>query len=314
MKRILFYWLFLIVLFLFGCVPQNLNNQAKFLSASPRSILIVPVVNKTVDVTATDYMLSTITIPLAERGYYVFPINAVKRVLEDDGLADSSLVHSSSASKLASLFGADAVLYIVIERWDAQYMLLSTTVTVALNYQIRDGKTDDVLWENRAEMVYQPQQSNSGNPLVDLVAMAITAAVTKAAPNYMPLAHQANAKALLNYPGSGIPFGPYAPTENLNMGNRGNDARLVQPKPVTYISNVDFLQYSQKLVKGKTTKQDVEKDLGKTTEQSYIGDYEYWAYYYKKPLPNNDSPVPHRLTLKYDNNGILYDYVNVVVK
>ena len=41
------------------------------------------------------------------------------------------------------------------------------------------------------------------------LANAITAAVTKAAPNYMPLAHQANAAALYTYPGSGIPFGPY---------------------------------------------------------------------------------------------------------
>jgi hypothetical protein len=211
MKRILLWLLCLTSLSLFGCVPRNLNKQEKFLSAAPRSILIVPVVNKSVDVTAADYMLSTITVPIAERGYYVFPINAVKRVLEDDGLADSSLVHSSSASKLASLFDADAVLYVVIERWDAKYMLLSTQVTVALNYQIRDGKTDDILWENRADMVYQPQQSNSGNPIADLVAMAVVAAITKAAPNYMPLAHQANAKALLYYPGSGIPFGPYAP-------------------------------------------------------------------------------------------------------
>jgi hypothetical protein len=32
----------------------------------------------------------------------------------------------------------------------------------------------------------------------------------KAAPNYMPLARQANARALLYYPGPGIPLGPYA--------------------------------------------------------------------------------------------------------
>lgn len=194
---------------LFGCIHQNTNTQEKLLSAAPRSILVVPVVNKSVEVTATDYMLSTITIPLAERGYYVFPINLVKRVLEDEGLADSSLVHSASTSKLASLFGADAVLYITINRWDAQYMLLTTKVTVDLNYQIRCGKTDEVLWENAEQMVYMPK-SNGGGGIGGLIAMAVTAAVTKAAPNYMPLAHQANTKALNNYPGKGIPSGPYA--------------------------------------------------------------------------------------------------------
>jgi hypothetical protein len=192
-----------------GCAHQDPSKQEKFLSAAPRSILIVPVVNKSVDVTAADYMLSTISIPLAERGYYVFPINLVKRMLEDDGLADSSLVHAAPTPKLADLFGADAVLYITIERWDAMYMVLTTQVTVALDYQIRDGKTNDVLWQHKETMVYTPNNSGGGG-IGGLVAQAITAAITRAAPNYMPLARQANAKALLEYPGHGIPPGPYA--------------------------------------------------------------------------------------------------------
>jgi hypothetical protein len=218
MKRMPLLLLLLTFVTLSGCVHRDLNKQEKFLSASPRSILVIPVVNQSVDVTAADYMLSTLSIPIAERGYYVFPINAVKRVLEEDGLSDSSLVHSSPASKLANLFGADAVLYVVVERWDAKYMFLTTTVTVAIYYQIRDGKTDEVLWENREQMVYQPNDGgNGGGSAAGLIAMlvvkAVQAAVTKAAPNYMPLAHQANAKALLNYPGKGIPLGPYAPVE-----------------------------------------------------------------------------------------------------
>ena len=209
MKRFYSYIILLIFLtVLSGCATPNMSTHDKFLAAAPRSILVVPIVNKSVEITAADYMLSTVSIPLAERGFYVFPINLVKRVLEDDGLADSSMVHAASASKLASLFGADAVLYINIERWDAQYMLLTTTVTVALDYEIRDGKTDEVLWQNKAKMVYQPDGGGGGG-IGGLIAKVIVAAVTKAAPNYMPLAHQANAVALYTYPGSGIPFGPY---------------------------------------------------------------------------------------------------------
>ena len=194
---------------------QYLSKQEKFLAASPRSILIVPVVNNSVDITAADYMLSTLTFPLAERGYYVFPINAVKRVLEDEGLADSSFVHSAPTSKLANLFGADVVLYVVIEQWDAQYALLTTTTTVSIYYQIRDGRTDELLWENRVKRVYKPDTgSNAGGGIGGLVAQlvvkAVVAAMEKAAPNYMPLARQANAAALYCYPGPGIPLGPYA--------------------------------------------------------------------------------------------------------
>ncbi len=217
MRRIPLFLLLLTFLTLSGCAhkPVDLNKQEKFLSASPRSILIVPVVNNSVDITAADYMLSTLSIPLAERGYYVFPINAVKRVLEDDGMADSSLVHSAPTSKLANLFGADAVLYVVVEQWDAKYAVLTTTTTVALSYQIRDGKTDEVLWKNNVRRVYQPNSGGSsggglGALAAQLIVQAIVAGMEKGSPNYMPLARQANANALLRYPGPGIPPGPYA--------------------------------------------------------------------------------------------------------
>ncbi|HEY6100783.1 MAG TPA: GNA1162 family protein, partial [Anaeromyxobacter sp.] len=107
-----------------GCATAPpAKDYAKLAAARPRSILIVPVVNKSVDVNAADYFLSTVAVPVAERGYYVFPVNMVKRVLEDDGLADAGLVHGADPMRLASLFGADAVLYISIERWDAKYVV-----------------------------------------------------------------------------------------------------------------------------------------------------------------------------------------------
>jgi hypothetical protein len=203
-----------------GCAhQQDFNKQEKFVSAAPKSILIVPVVNNSVEVTAADYMLSTVTVPFAERGYYVFPVNLVKRVLEDDGLADSSLVHKAPASKLAALFGADAVLYITIDRWDAKYAVLTTIVTVGVTYQIRDGKTDELLWENKETMKYDPNKSggSSGNPIADLIVMAVKAVVTKATPQYVPLARQANAMAVMTYPGSGLPLGPYATDKELTL-------------------------------------------------------------------------------------------------
>ncbi len=197
----------LLIALLSGCVPPP-KDYTKFNAANVRSLLIIPVVNRSVDVTAPDYFLSTMPIPLAEHGYYVFPVNMVKRLLEDDGLSDADLVHSAPAERLGELFGADAILYVCIEKWDAKYMLLSTQVTVELSYLIKDGSTGEELWQHREAMVYVPQNSSSGNPLVDLIAMAVTAAVTKAAPNYMPLAQQANAKAFA-YPGAGVPPGPY---------------------------------------------------------------------------------------------------------
>jgi hypothetical protein len=193
-----------IVVLLAGCATVQ-KDHSKLYAAQPRSILVIPVMNKSVNVEAPDYFLSTVPLPLAERGYYVFPVNLVKRILEDDGLADAGLVHSADPTRLASLFGADAVLYVSIERWDAKYVVISTSVTVSLSYVLKDGKTGEVLWEDAEVMKYSSGDGGGG-----LIGAIVNAAVTKAAPNYMPLAHQANAKAL-RYPGPGFPAGPYRP-------------------------------------------------------------------------------------------------------
>ena len=212
MRRFSLFLSLLGAIILSSCAHEEPSRQEKFLAAAPRSILVVPVVNKSVDVTAADYMLSTVSFPLAEHGFYVFPINLVKRMLEDDGLADSSLVHSSSTTKLAALFGADAVLYITIERWDAKYAVISTTVTVGASYEIRDAKTNSVIWKNKAEVTYQPNNNSGGGGAIgSLISAVVSAAAAKAAPDYMPLARQANNQALHPYPGNGIPSGPYAP-------------------------------------------------------------------------------------------------------
>lgn len=198
-----------------GCVMPPVEESfdyTAFRSADPRSILIVPVVNNTVDVDASNYFLSAISQPVAERGYYVFPVNMVKRVMEEDGLADADMVHNADPTRLAELFGADSVLYVSVERWDAQYALLVTTVTVEFNYVLKDGGTGKELWRTDQKFVYQSGSGGSGNGLADLIIMLVDAAVTKASPNYMPMARQANAYAVMETH-HGLPAGPYRPKE-----------------------------------------------------------------------------------------------------
>ena len=88
---------------LVACVTPQQKDYSALSAAQVRSILVVPVMNRSVDVTAPDYFLSTVPIPLAERGYYVFPVNLVKRTLEDDGLADPGVVHAADPARLASI-------------------------------------------------------------------------------------------------------------------------------------------------------------------------------------------------------------------
>ncbi|CDG81082.1 DUF799 domain-containing protein [Janthinobacterium agaricidamnosum] len=190
-----------------GCAAQKPIEKAdysKLRAANPHSVLVVPVVSRSVDVDAPDYFLSTIARPLAERGFYVFPINLVKRVMEDDGLGDADMVHGSDTHKLASMFGADSVLYVTIERWDSKYMVLSTVTTVELTYSLKSGSSGEELWKKTEHVAYDPSANSQNGFLGKLIA----AAIEKAKPNYLPLAQQANNKAIYQA-GQGLPAGPY---------------------------------------------------------------------------------------------------------
>lgn len=191
-----------------GCATQSPRDFSAFEAANPRSILVVPAVNRSLDVDAPNYVLSTLPVPIAEKGYYVFPVNTTKMVLEQEGFYEGEKIHEQPPAQLARLFGADAVLYVRINRWDAQFMLISTTVTVDFDYRLV-GKDGVELWKEHKQMRYQPDNNNSGgSPMAALISQVISAAITRAAPNYMPLTRQANQQVFILGP-SAIPDGPY---------------------------------------------------------------------------------------------------------
>ena len=200
--------LLVLAVLLTGCATQQAKTDlSAFNAAKPRSILVVPAANKSLDVDAPNYLLTTLTVPLAEKGYYVFPVHTAKTVLEQEGFFDGDQVQKQPPEMLAKLFGADAVLFVTINRWDAQYAVLSTVVTVDFDYRLvyKDGTE---IWKANKKMQYSPQQQNTGNPLANLIAAAVTAALERAKPNYLPLAQMANVQVLAGEP-TAIPDGPY---------------------------------------------------------------------------------------------------------
>ena len=208
MKRLIASLFVIITLLTTGCATQEPYDWSAFDTVKPKSILILPVLNNTVDVDAPLFALSTLAVPLGEKGYYAFPINTVKTTLEQEGLYEGEAIKMLGTPTLASMFGADSVLYVEINKWDAQYAILSTTVTVSIDYQLQDPEGRQI-WSETVTMKYQPQNNNSGNPLVDLIAAAIVAGMERAAPNYIPLMNQANQKAFITGPRA-LPTGPYA--------------------------------------------------------------------------------------------------------
>jgi hypothetical protein len=196
----------LVCALLTGCVTQPVKkDMSAFFAAAPRSILVVPTINRSLDVDAPNYVLAALPIPIAEKGFYVFPVNTTKYVLEQEGFYEGDQIHKQPTESLAKLFGSDAVLYVVIKQWDAQFAFITTTVTVDFEYRLvsKDGTE---IWKEEKKMQYQPQNNSGGG----LLGMVINAVIARAAPNYMPLTQQANQQVFFLGPNP-LPNGPYRP-------------------------------------------------------------------------------------------------------
>lgn len=198
-----------------GCATKiPPKDYARFYSSSPRSVLIVPVINHSSETEAADLFLTTLAVPLAEKGYYVFPTNLTKKLIENDGLSDPQLVHSAATPAIARLFNADAVLYVEILDWRSEYVITSSNIVVEFLYTLKDGKEGRLLWQDQQKFTYAASAA-TGNIFADLIANAVVAAINNARSDYTPVAIQANFAALM-LDGQGIPYGPYSTLKEKN--------------------------------------------------------------------------------------------------
>lgn len=182
---------------------QAVKDYETFYRLEPYTVVVLPVKNLTSDAEAPRYFLSTITYPLANRGYYVLPVEATADILASEGLGEGGALAEVDPTKFQQYFGADAVLYITLKTWETTYLVFASSVTVAMDYKLVSTKTGEVLWETASEQTVR-SGGGGGGGLGSLIAMAIDAAVTAAATDYVPLAAQANQTAIVS-----LPPGPY---------------------------------------------------------------------------------------------------------
>ncbi len=162
----------LLVVALAACSTQETpRDYTAFLRHDPRSILVLPPINTTADVEASDLFLATVTQPLAEQGYYVFPILVVDQVMKSNGAPTPGDMHSVSWRKLGEIFGADAVLYVVINDWNTSYIGIATTTRVRINYRLVDIRTGHVLWSRMVSAGESSAQYASEGPLGMVVSV-----------------------------------------------------------------------------------------------------------------------------------------------
>lgn len=226
MRKIFSFGLLFLTFFLGGCATMA-TKSSKFplmYEEKPLAIFVLPPINNTTAADAKEYYSTAIPQPLALSGFYVIPSELTGEILKSQGLYDTELIINQPLNKFHEYFGADAVLFTRIQKWNKMYAVLAANLTVTIDAQLKSTKTNRILWEYSGTIVADLSgQSSSGNPLVDLVVKAVVTGINAAATDYVPYAQLATTQLLQT-----VPFGKYH-----NRSSQDGQDKFVDQKPVS---------------------------------------------------------------------------------
>lgn len=224
MKNIQLFAAFAVAIMLTGCAttPTAMDYTA-FKQSNPKSILVLPPINHTTEVIAPYGVLANVTVPLAEAGYYVFPVALVDETFKNNGLTVAEDIHAVSVNKLHEIFGADAVMYIEVQEYGTSYAILSSDTVVVVQARLVDNKTNEILWQGSARAASSEQNDNADNGF-GVVGMLVEAAVTQifetAFDTGYEIAATASARLLSPEARNGLLYGPRSPKHGQEKSNQ----------------------------------------------------------------------------------------------
>lgn len=190
-----------------GCAVAPID-YTEFRLRQPRSILVLPPLNESTAVEATYGVLSTVTLPLAEMGYYVYPVAVMDRFLKENGMPTAGEMHQVPVDKVRDIVGADAVLYITVREYGTKYLLINSYTTVQSTAKLVDTRTGTTLWAGEGHA--QERAGGSGNLIADAIVAAVTQIINTATDRAHDVSRFAN-RNLLTVKDKGLLYGPYHP-------------------------------------------------------------------------------------------------------
>ena len=234
MKKLIYIALLLLLTnFLSGCgsAPAKITKHdysPEFYSHHPKSILVLPAVNTTTAADAVDQFRYTVTKPLTEQGYYVFPVHLVDSFFKQENLPEAELIRNISIEKLRNVFGTDAILYVDILNWDTKYGVVASNVDVGANFSLIDAESEKEIWHGNV-FSRSGTQANT-NSMAELIVGMVVAAINTGV-DYTDLSDKVNSAAFSNFP-----YGPYHKNYKQDaegavtvLGGRGRGPSGVEP-------------------------------------------------------------------------------------
>lgn len=202
---------------LFGCAAYITKEEfaPKMYIEKPISILVLPPMNNSTAADAKDYYITTVAEPLTNSGYYVYPMEIVNDILQQEGLYDTETMLNAPLNKFKEYFGADAVLYVTIQEWDTQYFVTSGSVNVKAKCELKSTMSGEVIWFYDDRISVNTSGANVGGGWLGLLTQVVTTAVQTAATDYVPIARDVNKNIFL-----ALPDGKYNPGFNKDQKDK----------------------------------------------------------------------------------------------
>lgn len=179
------------------------SQYAKMYEEKPLTLLVMPPINNSSNAEAKDLLYPSINRPLVEAGYYVISPLLAMDILKAESAYDAENFFDAPLDIFRNFFGADAVVFSVIDKWTKKGMGIETKI----RYVIKSAHTNEILFDRSCDL-YLDLSVNSGGSyglvgaLVDLAASAIVTAAT----DHIVAARRANYYIMQD-----IPRGKYSP-------------------------------------------------------------------------------------------------------
>ncbi|AXY33731.1 DUF799 domain-containing protein [Yersinia pseudotuberculosis] len=211
MKSIFAVCAVMMALLLTGCATPVATDYTDFKQSKPKSILVLLPQNQSPEVDASHGVLSQVTYPLAEAGYYVLPVAVVEETFKQNGMTNAGDISAASPAKLRQIFGADAVLYITIVQYGTSYQVITSDTRVTTNAKLVDLKTGKLLWSGSATASSNEGNNSSGGVIGLLVQAAVSQIANTITDKSHDVAGITSARMLSAGTPNGLLYGPRSP-------------------------------------------------------------------------------------------------------
>ena len=196
------------------------SQYAKMYEEKPITLLVMPPINNSTNVEAKDLLYTSISRPLVEAGYYVISPLLAMDVLKAESAYDSEMFFDAPLTAFQNYFGADAVVFSVIDTWAKKRLGIETKI----RYVIKSAYTNEILFDRSCDLFLDLSIDSGANGLLGALVDLAASAINTAATDHIMAARKANYYIIRD-----IPRGKYSPEYMMDQKT------IAEPKDVVTI-------------------------------------------------------------------------------